>query len=518
MADTSAKLRAITAMIEEGLYFTINRPRQYGKTTTLYLLDKQLNQTGTYLAIRISFEGVGDVAFEDENRFCNVFLTLLQADLASLNWAEGAIFLKKSAEKELNISELSAVVTQLTERSEKGIVLFIDEVDKSSNNQLFISFLGMLRQKFLNQQEGKDTTFHSVVLAGVHDVRSLKAQIRPGETAKQNSPWNIAADFKVDLSLHVPEIASMLEDYARERQVALDPVALAERLFFYTSGYPFLVCKLCKMVDETFLPEKTTAEWTVEDLDRAAQALLMERNVTNFDSLIKNLHNNEELCRIATRIIIDGEAVDYNPYNADIGLGLLYGLFDESPDKRGKLILHNRIYRELVANFLISRWQTASSNATNREIDHYNFRGQFVRPDGSLDFELVLTRFQAFMREQYHKADRNFLEQQARLIFLAFVRPIINGSGYDFKEPQLSEERRTDVAITFNQFRYVVELKIWRGPKAHTTGLAQLGGYLDTLGLTTGFLVIFDHSSVKSWDKKWLLEEVPGKKIFAVWV
>jgi hypothetical protein len=41
---------------------------------------------------------------------------------------------------------------------------------------------------------------------------------------------------------------------------------------------------------------------------------------------------------------------------------------------------------------------------------------------------------------------------------------------------------------------------------------------LDTLGLTTGFLVIFDHSSVKSWDKQWLLEEVPGKKIFAVWV
>ncbi len=517
MADTSAKLRAITAMIEEGDYFTINRPRQYGKTTTLFLLDKALERRPGYLVVKTSFEGIGDSTFETESVFCQKFLKLLLKEISKSDDSLSE-WLNNQIGKVTDLEELSEVITALVETSGKKIVLFIDEVDKSSNNQLFISFLGMLRQKFLNQQEGADASFHSVVLAGVHDVRSLKAQIRPGEEAKLNSPWNIAADFKVDLSLQVPEIASMLEDYAHERQVSLDPVALAERLFFYTSGYPFLVCKLCKMLDETLLPEKTTAEWTTEDVDRAVQALLMERNVTNFDSLIKNLNNNPELCRLATRLIIDGEELDFNPHNTDIGLGILYGIFDEWPGRRGKLAIHNRIYRELIANFLISQWHTSSPTAANREMDSYNFRSQFVRPDGSLDFELVLTRFQAFMREQYHKSDRNFLEQQARLIFLAFLKPIINGSGYDFKESQLSEERRTDVIVTFNQFRYVVELKIWRGPKAHQTGLVQLGSYLDTLGLTTGFLVIFDHTSVKSWDKKWLLEEVPGKKVFAVWV
>ena len=41
MADISATVRAITeTLVDRGAYFTINRARQYGKTTTLYLLEK----------------------------------------------------------------------------------------------------------------------------------------------------------------------------------------------------------------------------------------------------------------------------------------------------------------------------------------------------------------------------------------------------------------------------------------------------------------------------------------------
>jgi len=50
----------------------------------------------------------------------------------------------------------------------------IDEVDKSSNNQLFLSFLGMLRSKYLMRNEGEDHTFQSVILAGVNNQYPLK--------------------------------------------------------------------------------------------------------------------------------------------------------------------------------------------------------------------------------------------------------------------------------------------------------------------------------------------------------
>ena len=126
--------------------------------------------------------------------------------------------------------------------------------------------------------------------------------------------------------------------------------------------------------------------------------------------------------------------------------------------------------------------------------------------------EKVITNFQIFMRENHSDKDSKFLEREGRLIFLAFLKPILNGAGFDFKEPQISDERRIDVVITYNTFKYIAELKIWYGEEAHQKGLTQLTDYLDRQNLDTGYLVIFDHSKKKSWKKDWL--ERDGKRIF----
>ena len=101
-----------------------------------------------------------------------------------------------------------------------------------------------------------------------------------------------------------------------------------------------------------------------------------------------------------------------------------------------------------------------------------------------LNVTKILTKFQEFMKEQYSKKDRNFLERHGRLVFLSFLKKIINESGYSFKEPQISEEKRLDIAITFYQHQYVIELKMWRGEKAHDNGLNQLAEYLELQGLS----------------------------------
>lgn len=62
----------------------------------------------------------------------------------------------------------------------------------------------------------------------------------------------------------------------------------------------------------------------------------------------------------------------------------------------------------------------------------------------------------------------------------------------------------------------MAELKIWRGKVAHEEGLNQLNDYLDSLGLSEGYLVLFDHAEVKSWHSEWINHN--GKKIFMVWV
>jgi AAA-like domain len=503
MADVSQKIAKIRAMVEEGDYFIINRPRQYGKTTMLYTLSDMLQKTGDYIVLNTSFEGIGDIVFQDEKVFSSGLIRLW-AKYAKVYAPEWTNWLIEQSTHVASLDDVSEVISLMVNKTDKHVVLMIDEVDKSSNNQLFISFLAMLRNKYLENDIFK--TFHSIVLAGVHDVKSLKLKIRRDEEQKYNSPWNIAADFKVDMNLQPFEIQPMLDAYVLDKGIKTDTAAMAEDLFYYTSGYPFLVSKLCKMLDEEVLPTKETNDWTEKDLEWAVRKLITESNA-NFDSLIKHLENNQDLYDLVYDVAIEGKNVAFNFHEPSNNLGLLYGLFAYS----NRLLIHNRIYREVIVNYM-----TAKMNRIQMA-KKADFGSNFTNPDKtSLNMELALLKFQAFMHEQYSKQDRDFLERHGRLVFLAFMKPILNGHGYDSKEAQISEERRLDVTITFYQHKYVAELKIWRGQAAHEEGLDQLSDYLDRLKLTQGFLLIFDHSTIKKWDSGWINHK--HKNIFIAWV
>lgn len=502
MADTSGKLDDTMELIWKGKYFIINRPRQYGKTTTLFLLLKKLEQTEQYLPFSISFEGLHNEEFQDAEAFGKAFFRLLEKNARWRGNTEIADFLAQESESITKLEHLSEAITRLVEKAGKKLVLLIDEVDKSSNNQLFVSFLGMLRTKYLAAAEERDLTFHAVVLAGVHDIKTLKLKLRPDAEQKFNSPWNIAADFKVEMSLLPHEILPMLLEYSRDKGVKMDAPQLAERLFYFTSGYPFLVSKLCKVMDEDMPP---APEWTTERLEEAVSLLLKETNA-NFDSLIANLENFPELHELVYRIISHGEQPVFSIHDPVIQQGIMYGILRNG----GGIRIHNRIYQEIIFDYLTSKVKRKMS------MNGYNFRDKFILPGNRLDLEKVLLQFQAFMREQFSEKDREFVERNGRLIFLAFLRPIINGGGWEFKEPQISEEQRLDIAITFFQHKYVMELKIWRGKVAFKSGLEQLAGYLEKQGMEEGYLLVFEHLKEKSWREEWM--EVEGKRVFGVWV
>lgn len=502
MVDISGKIEKIRKLVEDGEYFTINRPRQYGKTTTLFLLKKRLTEGG-YLVISLSFAGLGDLIFEDERVFSREFLDSM-ADSISLSGSEElAGYLLKNVKKVESLKELSKVITGFIKKSALKVALMIDEVDKSSNNQLFVSFLGMLREKYLLRNAGEDYTFHSVILAGVHDVKTLKLKIRPDEQKKYNSPWNISADFKVDMSFSAEEIATMLEEYCTDKQISMDIPQTSERLRYYTSGYPFLVSRLCEIIDKDILPEKNAKEWRTEYLEDAFRILLKESN-PNFDDLVKNLENNEELYDFAMSIVVDGAQVGYNIHNPLINLGSLYGILREV---NGKVAVHNKIYEHILFNYMTSKIELKTN------MSGYNFQNNFISGK-TLDMEKILLKFQQFMKEQYSSIDEKFIEREGKLLFLAFIKPIINGMGFDFKEVQTSEEKRLDVVITFLNGRYIVELKIWRGQEAHKRGLVQLKDYLDRTGSDKGYLVIFEFIKNKNYSQD--RQTVDGKEIFIV--
>lgn len=57
------------------------------------------------------------------------------------------------------MNNFNSFITDLVEFSDKKVILIIDKVDKSNNNQLFLDFLGILKSKYLLRNEGKDYTF-----------------------------------------------------------------------------------------------------------------------------------------------------------------------------------------------------------------------------------------------------------------------------------------------------------------------------------------------------------------------
>jgi hypothetical protein len=510
MADVSGKFQQTLEFIESKKYFSISRPRQFGKTTTLLELSQTLEKSDKYLVFIISFEGTDDQMFDDQKSFSAGFIRLLAKSIKTRH-SDIAKKLYEAIETLNSFDDLSDFITDFVITVQKSVVVLIDEVDHSTNFEIFMRFLGMLRNKYLIRD--LEATFHSVVLAGVHDIKSLKSKIRNEQDKKHNSPWNIATDFNVKMEFSEQEIIPMLQDFAKERQVTVDTEGVAKQLVFYTSGYPFLVSKLCKIFDEMILPSKNEKIWTVQDVDKTFQMILRESGNVNFDYVMKELNSNKTLFNLVYDIIFRSEAMYFNLDIPIFNLGSAYGIL--CPDENNNTVIHNRIYKERIANMMVGMVQLENSNLAYR-FGRDTALSQYRKKDNSLNVELILQKFEEFMHEQRNAKDWDFIEREGRLIFLSFLRPILNGSGYDFKEVQISEERRLDIVITYFQYRYVVELKIWRGQKAHEDGLEQLDRYLDNLGLTEGYILIFDHNKKKRKKSQWI--NYNGKKLSQTFV
>ena len=498
MVDTSKRFEAVENLIDKGSYFTINRARQYGKTTMLQMIRRRLSDK--YLVVKTSFEGLGDESFKDIPEFVNTFCGLMSRFLQEIGAEKDVrkVFERKDL---TSFEDLSEVITRFCESTEKPTVLLIDEVDKSSDNQLFLNFIGMLRNKYLERNEGIGKTFHSIVLAGVYDIKNLKLKLRPDAEKKYNSPWNIAADFNVDMTFHPDEIAQMLGDYENDVHTGMDIKAISEEVYKYTTGYPYLVSAICKIIDE-----RLEAEWTLDNVQKAVKIITKGENVTLIDDLSKNIENNAELRDFLYSIVVNGQEYSYSMVDPMVRIANMFSYIREN--QRGKTMIHNLIFEE--ALFVYFGNKTMREQGTRMSPYLLNY----VR-NGKLIMEHVVTRFRDLMHEEYRQSTEPFLEKEGRLLFLTFLKPIINGIGFYYAEPQTRDNRRMDLVVNYDKQEFVVELKIWHGDKYEELGRDQLSDYLAIRGMDEGYLVTFDFSKNKQdVEPQWI--EWNGKRIFEV--
>lgn len=501
MVNLDSRLEQIKEMVDNGDYFAINRARQYGKTTTLYWLEKYLEDE--YYVISVSFEGVGDAYFSDEKLFAQGFLHSVDTIIKYTDSICGLRDLwMRDQEIVTNMEYLSAHISSFCQQCDRPVVLMIDEVDKSSDNQLFLSFLGMLRNKYLNRS--RIPTFHSVILAGLYDIKNLKLKLRPEEEHKYNSPWNIAADFDIDMSFSVSDIEGMLKQYEQEHETGMNIPEIAGLIYDYTSGYPFLVSRICKLMDEKIVGKKieefhegmedNSVEkvvefyWDAHGIREAVKMILNEKN-TLFDDMMKKLEDYRELRDMLYAILFQGKRIPYNQHNHVIEIGELFGLVKAN---QGVLVITNRIFETILYNLFMSEEIMNSDSYEAALLD----RNQFIE-NGHLNMERVLEKFTEHFTDVYGDCSDSFVEENGRRFFLLYLKPIINGVGNYYVEARTRDMRRTDVIIDYRGEQFVVELKIWHGDEYNRRGEEQLAGYLDAYHLDRGYMLSFNFNKNK---------------------
>lgn len=105
---------------------------------------------------------------------------------------------------------------------------------------------------------------------------------------------------------------------------------------------------------------------------------------------------------------------------------------------------------------------------------------------------------------------------------MAYLQRVVNG-GATIEREYAAGSGRMDLCIRWpvsgGEQLVAIELKVWRDRQSDPLpeGLSQLEGYLGRLGLTEGFLVIFDRrrsAEEVPWDERprWEREDLAGNK------
>ncbi len=272
----------------------------------------------------------------------------------------------------------------------------------------------------------------------------------------------------------------------------MDIGSIAGLLFHYTSGYPYLVSALCKLIDEDVAQSdafRTKSPWTSDGFFAAERMLLSEKN-TLFDSLIGKLTDYPELNTLIEKLLFTGAAISYNTDEPAFDVATMFGFIRNN---HGTVEISNRIFETRLYNLYLSGAQMQRMDiytASQRD------KNCFVM-DGHLNMRHILERFVIHFHDLYKDSDETFIENSGRKLFLLYLRPIINGVGNYYVEAQTRDMGRTDVIVDYRGEQFIIEIKIWHGLEYHTRGERQLSAYLDAYHTDKGYMLSFNFNKKK---------------------
>lgn len=494
MLPPERRLGEVLELIRDRNYFTLTGGWQIGKTTCAKWLENHFNASGQWRALWVDLETAREQA--DPVKAFRIILDKFFEVCARVHpdtrLPDLEVLLQTPARA------LTKLLGHLASHTDKQWVIFFDEAD-CLVGETMVSFLTQLREGYLDRDVAPFPA--SVALVGRRQVRDfiLRSEDRHAIAwLGTSSPFNVNAEAMTLGMFTAADVEELLMQHTAKTGQRFEQDAIA-LIYELGQGHPWLTNALADQIVRKDLQDRSLPV-TAAHVEAAKETIILERR-SHIDSLIARLR--EDRVRRILDPMLSGERAQHDILDDDfayvLGLGLIRKI-------QGQYRVANPIYREVIPRAL--------NHAQQMQI--WNEPAWYVQKDGRLDMEKLMADWQKFWRKDGHLAAEGFgyRESGPHLMLMAFLQRVINGGGKLHREYGLGRGA-LDLLIEWNQDRHAIELKIRRDANTEPDALEQLGGYLDRLGLSQGWLVLFDLRKTKRWEKKLYQRDVDyhGKRI-----
>jgi len=482
----------ILTLIEQEKYFILHAPRQTGKTSCLLALRDYLNKEGHYNCVYANFE-LGQMARNDVFEGVSSILSELHGRILNTLDIELPFTVNEIVEANRPNKALGAYLSAVIALLDRPLILFIDEIDALIGDTL-VSILRQLRAGY-DTRPGQFP--QSVILCGIRDIKDYRIHKSNDDIITGGSCFNIKAKSLTLGNFSDEEVKTLYSEHTKETGQIFEDDCFP-LIMRYTGGQPWLVNALgYEVTYEMESNRDHSVVITAGMMEEAKERLIISR-ATHLDQLADKL-KEDRVRRVIEPMITGLDSMvneEDEQYCIDLGLITM---------RERRLVISNDIYKEVLPRELTYSMQRRLVSTISPE---------WVKDDGSLDVEKLMTMFVQFWRENSEIWSVNmagYTEAAPHLTFQAFLQRVANGEGFIGREYGLGM-KRADLMLKWKypagEQRIVIELKILSERDTYeslkTKALEQTADYADRCDATESHIIIFDRCGKTSWQEKTL--------------
>ena len=469
--------------VKQGRYIVIFAPRQTGKTTFFqWALDALAVDTAeTYFPIEVNFEVYEDYIASD---FYASLYKRIYEEIKCVFQKRGTAP-SEALSQFLEDTKLTDHVAMLEFFQEfanflgaEKLVVIIDEFDGIPSDAMR-GFLRSLRSIYVHRSMRKCP--YSVGIVGVKNVTQLNLD-------RSISPFNIQDEFTLP-NFTLEQVRELLTQYTDEVGQSFSP-DVVKSIHRQTAGQPFLVNRCAQILTEEMdIPKDETIQ--MAHFAEAHTQLLEETNV-NISHLLTNIRRNPRFESVLMRIASYETGLRFNPDDEIISELATYGVITKGNDRMCEIL--NPIYQQRIIQAF-----KPLVNGLEQEYfpdDVQQDLADYLTSAGQIKMDLLLDNFRDFIARAGFRillvpdTPKEFVGQHLLYAYLDQFIQLLHGHIY--LEGQTGRGK-IDLAIFYNAKKYIVETKIWEGPRSYQAGKKQLAVYLKLEGVNEGYYVVFDH-------------------------